>query len=300
MKKYLILIGILTLTLILMFINSSSVLLNAKESINILLNSFLPSLFPYMVIITLINELGGLLILGYLLQYIFKPIFNINAKESSLVIAGIISGYPLPSVLLSKQNCITRKEQSIISIFVFPSFAFLLCHIFPNIGDKSIYLLITFILGAFILFFVINYNDKEKVEYMKFSTLINELKIKYNNIRLSKLVRSVFINSSLNMIIISSNIIIFSLFSLIFPQNKAIWTFFQGLLDFSRASVKLSQNGSILSYIALIFVLLFGGVSIFMQNSALLADTNFSLKKYIFYRLELIVIVMLLNLLIFF
>ena len=63
MKKYLILIGILTLTLILMFINSSSVLLNAKESINILLKSFLPSLFPYMVIITLINELGGLLIL---------------------------------------------------------------------------------------------------------------------------------------------------------------------------------------------------------------------------------------------
>lgn len=300
MKKYLILIGILTLTLILMFINSSSVLLNAKESINILLKSFLPSLFPYMVIITLINELGGLLILGYLLQYIFKPIFNVNAKESSLIIAGIISGYPLPSVLLSKQNCITRKEQSIISIFVFPSFAFLLSHIFPNIGDKSIYLLITFILGSFILFFVINYNDKEKVEYMKFSTLTNELKIKYNNIRLSKLVRSVFINSSLNMIIISSNIIIFSLFSLIFPQNKAIWTFFQGLLDFSRASVKLSQNGSILSYIALIFVLLFGGVSIFMQNSALLADTNFSIKKYIFYRLELIVIVILLNLLIFF
>ena len=102
------------------------------------------------------------------------------------------------------------------------------------------------------------------------------------------------------MIIISSNIIIFSLFSLIFPQNKAICTFFQGLLDFSRASVKLSQNGSILSYIVLIFVLLFGGVSIFMQNSALLAGTNFSLKKYIFYRLELIVIVILLNLLIFF
>ena len=152
MKKYLILIGILTLTLILMFINSSSVLLNAKESINILLKSFLPSLFPYMVIITLINELGGLLILGYLLQYIFKPIFNVNAKESSLIIAGIISGYPLPSVLLSKQNCITRKEQSIISIFVFPSFAFLLSHIFPNIGDKSIYLLITFILGSFFVY----------------------------------------------------------------------------------------------------------------------------------------------------
>lgn len=302
MKKKILILLVLFFLIIFMFISSKEVMEVTKNNIDLLVNSFIPSLLPYMIIITLICELGGLDILGYFLQFIFSPIFGINGKTASLMLAGCISGYPLPSVMLSNQNTISEEEQQVISIFVFPSLAFLINQIVARLDNdySSSRLFVSFFLGALILLFLERFNKKEKVEYVKFSTMKNILKTKYNNISIPSLWKKCIINSLINLCIISSNVIIFSLISAFLGQNSLIGTLFQGLLEFSRVSVKLADTGSYLQYLILISVLLWGGVSIFMQNSALLAHTNFSIKKYIIYRIKLIIIVVLIDILIFF
>ncbi len=302
MKKNIIILILFYILIILMFINSNEVMLVTKNNIDLLLNSLIPSLFPYMIIMTLICELGGLDILGFFLQFIFSKLFRIKGKTASLIIAGCISGYPLPAVMLSNQAYISEEEQQVISIFVFPSLAFLINQIFPRLSNNyfSLRLIFSFFLGAFILLILERFNKKEKVEYISFSTLKSILKIKYQNISFALLWKKCIINSLLNLCIISSNIIIFSLLGTFWRQNSAFEVFFQGLLEFSSASIKLTNISSYWQYLMLVFVLLWGGVSIFMQNSALLANTNFSIKKYIIYRLKLILIVILIDFLVFF
>lgn len=297
MKKYLVILFLTSIILVLMFIKYPLIINDVKGSINILINSFIPSLLPYIIIISLFKELGGFDILGYVFQYIFKPILNIDYKCTYLVLAGLISGYPLPSLLLSNEDTITKKEEQIISIFVFPSLSFLLTQIIPYTGINIIFL---FIISSFLLYFLLSLKDKEKVEYVRFSTLKELLRIKYNKMNFSLIYRKVIINSIINMVIISANIVIFSFICALLPIISPSVQLLQGILEFSRASINLASQSSYLSYLSLIFVLLFGGLSVFMQNSALLSHTNFSLKKYIIYRLELIVIVIILDFLIFF
>lgn len=297
MKKYIFILFLFSLILVLMFIRYPLVINDVKKSIDVLLNSFIPSLLPYIIVISLFKELGGFDVLGYIFQFIFKPLLNIDYKCSYLVLAGLISGYPLPSLLLSNESKITKKEEQIISIFVFPSFSFLLTQIVPYTGFKIIGL---FIASSFVLYFLLSLKDKEKVEYLHFSTLKELLKMRYNKINFSMMYRKVIINSVINMVVISANVVIFSFICALLPQISHFTPLLQGLLEFSRPSLKLVVEGSFVSNIMLIIVLLFGGLSIFMQNSAIMVNINFSVKRYMRYRLMLIGVTLLLSILIFF
>ena len=302
MKKICFVLIFLSTIIILMFINSRDVVLLTKDNLNFIFNSYIPSILPYILILSLLCELGFLEIIGYFLQFIFTPLLNIKGSTSSLLIAGTISGYPLPSLLVSNKEKLSKEEQQVISIFVFPSLAFLMNQIAPNLNNVYPFkrMIITFYLGAFILLFILRFKEKEKVEFVKFSTLINDLKNKYNKIKISKVIKKSIINSILNLAIIVSNIIIFSLISFYLAKISHLGTFFKLGLEFSRESVKISPEGSYLKYLKLIVILLFGGVSIFMQNCSLLADTNFSIKNYIINRILLIVVVISIDFLIFF
>lgn len=300
MKKISIILMILTLLIVVMFINSKEVFLITRDNINFLLYSFIPSLLPFIIILSLLCELGFLEIIGYFLQFIFSPLLNIKGSTSALLLAGTISGYPLPSLLVSNKEKISEEEQQVISIFVFPSLAFLLNQIAPNLNNTYSFnrLMFSFYLGAFLLLFILRLRKKEKVEYVKFSTLKTNLVNKYQKIKISQIIRKCIVNSVINMVIISSNIIIFSLISLYLGKINYLGDYLKIGLEFSKESIKIVPV-SYINYLKLISVLLFGGVSIFMQNSAILAHTNFSLNKYIYYRVLLIITVIILDILIF-
>ena len=166
-------------------------------------------------------------------------------------------------------------------------------------GEESLSY-IFFIISSFVLYFLLSLKDKEKVEYLHFSNLKELLKMRYNKINFSMMYRKVIINSVINMVVISANVVIFSFICALLPQISRFTPLLQGLLEFSRPSLKLVVEGSFVSNIILIIVLLFGGLSIFMQNSAIMVNTNFSVKRYMRYRLMLIGVTLLLSILIFF
>lgn len=288
MKKHLIITFILSFFIFYLFINSKEAYLITNENINLFLNTLLPNLFPYMLLVLLFISFNCHLILAYLVQYISIPLFNISGKAFSILLIGIIGGYPLLAILakeiINKDN--EKELNKLVPLFSFPSLAFLNNIIKPNIGFNPIFSLLII---SFLLLLI--FKDKEKKEYLNYNSLKYSLK---DNLSFNCFTNSIF-KVLTNLGLIFSNLLFFSLFKVLLTfNNEKINYFALSFFEFSKSSIYFSLNiNNKIDYILLTYSLLFGGLSILMQIYTIYNGSLLSIKTYLKYRLYLIIIILL-------
>ena len=290
MKKYIIFTLTLSFIIIYLFYNSKETILITKENIDLFINTLLPTLFPYMILVLLFINYKCHLILSYLLQYISIPLFNISGKSFSIILIGLIGGYPLLALLGKEIINEENKDEinKIIPLFSFPSLSFLYNIIFNNI---KINFFIIFLVSSFIILFISKDNKKKK--YLSLKDISIELN---SNISFLNTFSKVIIKVLNNLGLIFSNLLLFSLFITLFNfKNEKINYVFLGLFEFSRSSIYISNNiNNILDINILCLILLFGGLSVIFQIITIYSESLLSFKKYFKYRLILIIITLIL------
>ncbi len=290
MKKYYLITFILSIIIISFFINSNEAILITKENIGIFFNSLLPSLFPYIVLVLLFIYFKCHLIIAYFLQYISIPIFGISGKSLSIIIIGIIGGYPLIALLGNEiiDNENKKEINKLIPLFSFPSFAFL--NNIIKFKTNYNYLPLFIIASLIILLFS---KENKKGKYITYQNLIFE----FRNLKFSfSFLKEIFEKAINNIIIIFASLLFFSLFKIFLNfKNEQINYLLLGLFEFSSSSIKFAD--AISSHFSLVLeaiILLFGGLSINLQILSFYSNSLLKYKTYIKYRLLLILIISLL------
>lgn len=297
MFKKLCLVVLLGFIITLVFINYQEAFTITSQSVDLILITLLPTLFPFMLLLYLFIDLGGFYLIGYLLQFITIPLFNLSGLQASIILGGILGGYPMPAVITEEiifEEQEIKKANITMALFSFPSLAFLLNVVIKNnVTDVSTLFLSFYGTAFFILFF--SSLKKEKVNYMSTKQLQLILFNHFNNYSFSSSLKKSIKKGLLNIGIIFGNIVLFSLI-LIFINNPFILGFF----EFSSSSIRISKNiNSPLDYFSLLAILLWGGLSVLMQYLTILSPKKFKSKIFLKYKLLLIFSVLLVNLLLY-
>ena len=290
MKKYILLTFILSSIIIYLFYNSKETILITKDNINLFINTLLPTLFPYMILVLLFINYKCHLLLSYLLQYISIPLFNISGKTFSIILIGLMGGYPLLALLGKEIINEENKDEinKIVPLFSFPSLSFLYNIIYNNI---KINFFIIFLISSFIILFLFKNNKKKK--YLSIKDISIELN---SNLSFLNIFSKVIIKVLNNLGIIFSNLLFFSLFITLFKfQDEKINYTFLGIFEFSRSSIYLSNNiSNIFDINILCIILLSGGLSVIFQIFTIYNESLLSFKKYLKYRVILLIFTLLL------
>lgn len=80
---------------LLLILFSNQCLYAAQDGINLFINSVLPSIFPFLVIVNILINLDILKKISKLLNPITKKVFNLPGISSLPIIVGLLSGYPI-------------------------------------------------------------------------------------------------------------------------------------------------------------------------------------------------------------
>ena len=258
------------------------------DSFSFIINTIIPSLFPFMIFISFILNSNAIDYLSILLKPIGK-LFNISGYGSICVIASILGGFPYSSIIVSifyKEQKIDINEANRLALTLFfPSLSFLFMGLYP-IDNNFIYIIITLYISSFIMLFI------SKYEY----PLINKSN---NNIKISNdFIKTYFkvMKSSIESIFsISFSIIFFRLISSIFKVinlNELTLLFVSGILEFSYSSINilLLTNKTFLTYLLLNIIISFSSFSIIFQSYYYLIDIKMKMKKLLIYKLATLII----------
>ena len=279
----------------LIFISFIYLIFNLNSSINnlsLVLVNFFKSLFPYLFIFLIINQLliktNLISLLGYFLQFFLYPIFKINAKTIVLLLLSLINGFPssvLYSSIMIKENKINKKStHTIASIFFLPSFTFIFYLIKNNLSFP--YFLI-FILSLYLPCFIlllINRN-KSQDKYINFKQIKTDLINSFNSFNYINDLKNIFLNSILTLINILGMISFYSILTLIIPINLI-----KGLFEFSMPSLNIlnGNNTEIIKSLLLLIILVFSSFSSISQALVYLQDISLSTSLFIKKRIELL------------
>ncbi|MDO4618030.1 MAG: hypothetical protein Q4B31_00740 [Clostridia bacterium] len=97
----------------LILVNPEGTMYYAKNTIELLEDVLIPSLFPFFVCSGLLIYSGVAEAISRRLAFVMRPLFNINASGAAAVVLGLLSGYPLGSetaVRLYDEGNISKSE----------------------------------------------------------------------------------------------------------------------------------------------------------------------------------------------
>lgn len=259
--------------LFLMLINYNEVIISIKNSTEIWLFRLFPSLFPFMVI--------GSILINLNIGSFIKKYFKINNSIMIMLLA-LISGFPsnakyTKEMLLNKS--ITLKQANDIICFSFFANPLFLLSVLSLMFSQKITLAI--IISHYIANFVIYFFMKDKN---------NDHSIKINHNNLGNII-SLCIKDCVNtMLLILGTItfynIIISLLK-IYISSNFINCLITGVLEFSsglNSLINLNTYIYIKAALALLFIS-FGSLSIHSQIKSILIDTNISYKRFFCFRI---------------
>lgn len=277
-------------------------LINIKETNSSTMNvlktfskNILPALLPFLIINQLVIKLGIIDLLAYLLQFISYPLFKISGKGASVIMIGLLNGFPSSAIftsLMLKDNQIEKEEaQRLINSVFFPSISFLFVIINTNLNNQTLfnYLVTSIYLSGFIILYISSFktNSKEKA-YITFSQTLAIIKNKLNNFIFIKSTKDAITYAFTTLINILGIITIFSIPCNIINNifSNDIRYFFQGIIEFSIPSIKLSSLNINKKTIALILssILSFSSLSSIIQATLFISEVKLSSKSFLTYR----------------
>lgn len=273
-------------------------LLNIKEtnsSTILVLSTFsktiLPALLPFIILNQLLIKTGVIDFLSFFFQYISYPLFKISGKGASVILIGILNGFPSSTIfssLLVQNNQLEKDEaQRIVNSIFFPSISFLFVIVNSLLNNNHLFtiLIISLYLTGFLNLYLSSFKIKKEPNYISFTETKNNIKEKLKKFNLIHDLKET-INYAFNTLInILGIIVIFAIpcniINSIIQNNTSL--FLQGLLEFSMPSIKLINNIKYpeLIVISLSILLPFSGLSSILQASLFLTDASLNTKSFI-------------------
>jgi hypothetical protein len=273
--------------------------------------NILPALLPFLILNQLLIKLGIIDLLAYFFQFISYPLFKISGKGASIIIIGLLNGFPssaiFTSLMLIDKQIEKGEAQRLINSIFFPSVSFLFAIIGTNLNDNYIFirLILSLYLSGFIFLYISSFKIKKDKNYISFKQTTSNIKEKLSTFIFSKNIKEI-INYAFNTLVnILGIIIIFSIpcniINKIITNNSAF--LFKGLIEFSFPSIKLSMLSINKKKIALFLsaILSFSGLSSIMQATLFINEAYLSSKQFIINRIFIsILTISLLSLFLFF
>lgn len=272
-------------------------LLNIKETnsstMNILITfskTILPALLPFLILNQLIIKLGIIDLFAYFLQFISYPLFKISGKGASIIIIGILNGFPSSAIftsLLVKENQIGKDEaQRLINSIFFPSISFIFVIIGSYLNNRLLTLLaISIYLSGFIILYISSFKIKYENNYITFKQTKINIKDKLKNFILIKEIKNAISYAFNTLMNILGILILFSIpCNIVANLIKTDYSyFFQGLLEFSMPTIALLNSSISLKNVTLLVCILlsFSGLSSILQATLFINEADLNTKKFI-------------------
>ncbi|MBQ9267500.1 MAG: sporulation integral membrane protein YlbJ [Clostridia bacterium] len=304
--------------LILLVIFSKSSFESAHTGFMLWVNNVVPSLLPFLIGIELMKRTNFMQIIGKLLEKIMRPVFNVPGCGAFALAMGMSSGYPVGSKIVAslreEKLCSKVEAERLLSFTNTSGPIFIVGAVgIGMFGDAKIglMLLLTHFFSA-LLVGVIFRNYKANSSH---TDIVAQKPEVYNNnasfsLRNLGAMMGESIKSAINTLLLICGYIVFFAVLGDILQNTGIMHFFQimierflklfdvpldasngiarGILEVTSGVKALSSLKNI-SYLKLLsvvaFVLGFGGFSVHMQTASIIADTDLSLKPYLFAKL---------------
>ena len=243
---------------IFIFLNSKELLMEERNTINICLYSYLPSMF-FSIFISNYLSLNNLCeYIPSFISNLFKK-FNINKKEIEILFLSIISGYPNNIKLLENSN---NEYLLYVSNFINPIFFILtINNIYLRNIKYSLIILISHYISNIIMFIIF----KNKYKYHEYK----------DNIKNNNTYNKALIITIKTLSIVFSNLLfitlLITLIKVIIPSNNIFKGILIGILEFSNGIIyicNLSLKIPLKSLIILI-IISFSSLSIILQSITL-------------------------------
>lgn len=292
---------------------SSTNLASAKEGLLLWVNSVVPTLFPFFVATELLNHTNFIPMIGKYLNKFMRPIFKVPGEGAYAFLMGLISGYPVGAKIvchLRENGLCTKDEGERMLAFTNNSGPLFIIgtvgiSLFNN-QTVGIILLVTHILACITVGIIFGFMKKENnIKWDRYS--INTMK--KDEKTLGGILGESIKNAIGTILMIGGFVVIFSIIISILNNSHILEIFSKlispiitsiginaefvkpvlaGLIELTNG-VKLVSETSIVNYnlsiILSAFLLGFGGISILLQVSSVVAKTDLSMKKYVFGKL---------------
>ncbi len=282
---------LLSLTFIYFLIsNNKKVLESVSFSISIWKENLFPTLFPFLVILSILIDIGSINILGSIIGKPISKLFNISKEGSIVFISSLISGFPTGAKLITnlvKNEIISINESN--KLIMFTSFSnpiFILGFIYSLIPIKKIIyiILISHTLSGILIGIIFRSN-------VELNNIPKENNKKKDYSSFSLIFKNSIIDSLNTMFLLLGIVTIFSLivsfFEITFNIDPLTKSILSGILEMTQGIKNISiLNISILLKCILITIFIsFGGLSIHMQVLSIISETKIKYKQFLLARI---------------
>lgn len=272
-------------TTIFSFINMFQIVSISKNVISIVFNNLLPSLLPFMILISLCLSLGLMQLFNYFIQWLLCPLFHLTPIMSSIYFLSFFCGYPTNAKMIKESYEMgylnIKQVQHLLSIASFSSLSFIFVSLKLDFYH-ALLIYLSHIIPSLIkaLFY------KEEYQYQNIKETLTFIKEPHPSLILA--LKQSIISSIYAFIFILGYMLVFQFvgYSLrLFIHNDFLLSVIQGLLEFSSGSIQLLQYNHFLTYPLICFFLSFSGLSVLMQVDNLLEGIPYSFKTYFINRI---------------
>ena len=287
MKKtnYYFTLALVLFTTVFSFFNMFQIVKVSSQVIQIVFSNLLPSLLPFMILISLCLSLHLFELFSYFIQYIFSPLFHLTPHMATLYFVSFFCGYPTNAKIIKESyemGYINIKQlQHMLSIASFSSLSFIFVSLALNVRTALI-LYICHVLPSILR--ALCY--REPYEFLTFKETIENLKTPSMPF-VTALKKS--ITSSLTAFIFILGYMLdfqFVGYSLnIFVSSDYALFSIQEILEFSYGAIQILKYPSFWTYPIVCFFLSFSGFSVLMQVDNILEGIPYSFQRFFFDRL---------------
>lgn len=277
----------------------------ASKGIVLWFHSVLPSLFPFMVGVSLLLNLGAADLLGHILEPIMRPLFHISGTCSFPVVMGFLSGYPMGAKIvtqLEQDGTISIQEaQKTLSFCNNPGPLFVIgttATAMLQCPYAGYFMMLCIFLGSITTGFIFRFYGKKQPQKTVSSKYISS----YNNNSIGTLLGKSVFESMETVVQIGGFVILFSVIIqalektniisfiseklvILFPNAsyELISGIFCGILEMTNgANIISNSNHSLFIQILFITAILsFGGFSILAQTLSILSNSSIHTGIYI-------------------
>lgn len=268
----------------------------AENGLMLWFKVIIPSLFPFMIVSTMLIRLNVTRYISGIFYPVFHRIFKISRDGCYPAVIGMLSGYPLGAKTVAdlyKINAFSKKEaQFILGFCNNASPMFMLEYIGVKcMGlDKPVIMLCIIYLSAFINAMFEFYKPDEEYNYA------GNTFIKTKNYSMMEALDDSILSSAITLVKVGGYIIMFSIFTELLQNMVTVGEVFKvagsGILEITTGG-EILADASLSEYVKSILIsafCAFGGMSSVAQTSSVLIGTNLSSVKYVMVKIRQAVI----------
>lgn len=287
---------VLAVLVLLFVIFPDTVSQGAENGLMLWFKVIIPSLFPFMIVSTMLIRLNVTRYISGIFYPVFHRIFKISRDGCYPAVIGMLSGYPLGAKTVAdlyKINAFSKKEaQFILGFCNNASPMFMLEYIGVKcMGlDKPVIMLCIIYLSAFINAMFEFYKPDEEYNYA------GNTFIKTKNYSMMEALDDSILSSAITLVKVGGYIIMFSIFTELLQNMVTVGEVFKvagsGILEITTGG-EILADASLSEYVKSILIsafCAFGGMSSVAQTSSVLIGTNLSSVKYVMVKIRQAVI----------